>query len=188
MFSDVPFVIFPSSEITYHWHVMSSMLERWGGTLHYNRQAIHLPLWVIVTKLRADLIKCSCVTQLDSERNAWSGECQCDIFWRKGRFCRVLDGTSCHQGPEGPPSLWGLISGWGHRCTAQLTKVQHQGTNPGFDRERGGKCAKQHDVNMRAQYQYKIYLGWYVLNRVRTLYVALHHVFSIRSNLFLEYT
>lgn len=143
------FVIFPSSEITYHWHVMSSMLERWGGTLHYNRQAIHLPLWVIVTKLRADLIKRSCVTQLDSERNAWSGECLCDIFWRKGRFCRVLDGTSCHQGPEGPPGLWGLISGWGHRCTAQLTKVQHQGTNSGVIRERGRKCAKQHE------YQYE---------------------------------
>ena len=120
-----------------------------GRHITLQQAAIHLPLWVIVTKLRADLIKCSCVTQLDSERNAWSGECQCDIFWRKGRFCRVLDGTSCHQGPEGPPSLWGLISGWGHRCTAQLTKVQHQGTNPGFVRERGGKCAKRHE------YQYE---------------------------------
>ena len=174
MFSDVPFVIFPSSEITYHWHVMSSMLERWGGTLHYNRQAIHLPLWVIVTKLRADLIKCSCVTQPDSERNAWSGECQCDIFWRKGRFCRVLDGTSCHQGPEGPPGLWGLISGWGHRDARHSSpryniKAQIQGLF-----EKGEENVQNSmNTNMRAQYQYKSYLGWYVLNRVRTLYVAL---------------
>ena len=29
----------------------------------------------------------------------------------------VLDRTSCHQGPERPPGLWGLIPGWGHQCT-----------------------------------------------------------------------
>ena len=29
----------------------------------------------------------------------------------------VLERTSCHQGPERPPGLWGLIPGWGHQCT-----------------------------------------------------------------------
>ena len=57
----------------------------------------------------------------------------------------VLDGTSCHQGPERPPGLWGLIPGWGHQCTLpgtpgtlpintttsrHTTRIQHERTIP----------------------------------------------------------
>ena len=45
----------------------------------------------------------------------------------------VLDGTSCHQGPERPPGLWGLIPGWGHQCTLHNTKAQNQGTIPRYN-------------------------------------------------------